>query len=258
MNYLNKFCSLLLSFCLPITLLHAQSAAATDNNLIVKHTKDFIITGDGSAVEWKNAEWNKIIQRSPETLRKEGWNILWETGDMKDVSYETTFKILYSDKGIYCLYKCEDSVITATIKEDYGALYDEDVVEAFFRPDTSMPVYIEYELSPLNYELPILIVNKNGNSRGWKPWQYTGANKTIHAVNINRKNKSDERFAWTAEFFVPFTLLIPMENVPPSKGTQWRANFYRIDYDQSPAYSSWRLTRENYHDYERFGVIEFE
>ncbi len=256
MNSLINICSLLLSFCLQITLLHAQSSVATGNNLIVKRTNDFTITGDGSAAEWNNAGWNTITQRDKETLEKEGWRI--PADSLGSISYETTFKILYSDKGIYCLYKCEDSALTATITEDYGALYNEDVVELFLRPDTTLPAYFEYELSPLNFELPIMILNNKGNAMGWKPWHYEGRRKTIHAIDINKPVKPGGRFTWTAEFFIPYALLAPTVSAPPMKGTMWRANFYRIDYDRSPAYSSWRLTRENYHDYERFGIIEFE
>jgi hypothetical protein len=49
-----------------------------------------------------------------------------------------------------------------------------------------------------------------------------------------------------------------MQNVPPKKGTQWRANFYRIDYDSGTSEWSWQKTRTNFHDYEKFGYIVFE
>jgi hypothetical protein len=224
----------------------------------VKHTNDFTITGDGSAIEWNKTGWHEIRQHDNETLRKEGWFIRAAPGSVKAPVYETRFKILYSGKGIYCLYKCEDSTITATLKEDFADLFKEDVVEVFFRPDTTWPVYFEYELSPLNYELPILILNKNGNAKGWKPWKYDARRKIIHAVKINEKNVENSRFTWTAEFFIPYALLSPIDNVPPSRGTTWRANFYRIDYDVEPVFSSWQLTRESFHDYERFGTIEFD
>ena len=50
-----------------------------------------------------------------------------------------------------------------------------------------------------------------------------------------------------------------MTNVPPRKGTRWRANFYRIDYDKDVITWQWQLVRnETFHDYERFGAIEFD
>jgi hypothetical protein len=239
--------------------LHSQRTIAINNGVIkVKKTADFIITGEGSAENWNTAEWNVLPQHSYKTLRNNNWQIPADISTAREKGYATSFKILYSHKGIYCLYKCEDSAITATLQSDFLNLYDEDVVEAFFWTDTTMPVYFEYELSPLNFELPILIVNNQGNVMGWRPWQYEGNRKTIHAIKIGKEKNSNKNFTWTAEFFIPFALLNPLNNVPPSGGTTWRANFYRIDYDGSPRYSSWQLTRQNYHDYEKFGTLVFE
>lgn len=224
--------------------------------LKVAKTTDFTFTGDGSSINWNNTGWQTITERNTSLLQQNKWNIPADKA-RNLLHYSTQFKIMYSDKGIYCLYQCEDSTITATLTEDYANLYDEDVVEAFFWPDTAMPLYLEYELSPLNYELPILILNNKGNIMGWKPWQYTDGRKIIHAIHINKNANAGGRISWTAELFIPFALLGPMNNVPPKKGTQWRANFYRIDYDKNPAYSSWQLTQSNYHDYKSFGTIEF-
>lgn len=223
--------------CVNISLLHAQSSDTTV--LSVMKTKDFTITGDGSAENWSKVQWLPLPQRNND-----------------GAYYQTQLKLLYSDSGIYCLYYCQDKKITATLKEDFLDLYNEDVAEAFFWTDERVPVYFEYEVSPLNYELPILVPNNKGNFLGWRPWHYEGNRKTKHAVHINRNG--DSVLAWTAEFFIPYTLLKPMTNVPPQKGTRWRANFYRIDYDKNTSYWSWQLTRTNFHDYERFGTLVFE
>jgi hypothetical protein len=60
---------------------------------------------------------------------------------------------------------------------DFLDLWNEDVVEAFFWTDESNPIYFEYELSPLNYELPILVPNNKGKFLGWLPWHYEGIAK---------------------------------------------------------------------------------
>jgi hypothetical protein len=236
----------------------AQNNTNSKTILSIARTTDFLVTGIGDAENWKQAAWYPITSRTSQTLRAEQWNIPVGQEDGSNVKYKTQFKILYSEKGIYCLFNCEDSAITATIKEDYLNLYDEDVVEAFFWPDTSLPLYFEYELSPLNFELPLLIVNNKGSIMGWKPWLYSGDRKVIHAVAINEKRVDKNRKSWTAEFFIPFALFEPLNNALPKKGTKWRANFYRIDYDHHPVYSSWQLTRKGYHDPEKFGVIQFD
>jgi hypothetical protein len=204
------------------------------------HSKDFTITGDGSTANWNNTEWLNLPLRGG-----------------KKVAYETKLKMLYSDSGIYCLYYCEDKKITATLKEDYLDLWLEDVVEAFFWTDETVPLYFEYELSPLNYELPILVPNIKGKFLGWRPWHYDGNRRTKHATHIIKDGNIVT--GWTAEFFIPYTLLTPMTNVPPKNGSRWRANFYRIDHDMGEV--TWQLNEvrdENFHDYEKFAAIVFE
>jgi hypothetical protein len=205
----------------------------------VMKSNDFSITGDGSAVNWQEVKWLSLPQRR-------------ETG----AQYQTQVKLLYSESGIYCLYRCEDAKITATLKEDFLDLWNEDVVEAFFWTDENEPVYFEYELSPLNYELPILVPNFKGRFFGWRPWHYEGDRKTRHATNVTTKN--GEVSFWTAEFFIPFALLNPLKNVPPQKGTRWRANFYRIDYDKGSSTWAWQATEKTFHDYEKFGTLIFQ
>lgn len=252
MRYFRRY-SLVFIFFLQFIFVFAQQTEP----LKVKHTEDFTITGDGSEPQWSQTTWHAITQRSNEELQRSNWYITPEELARKQTQYQTQFKILYSDKGIYCLYKCEDSTITCTLKEDFAPLYNEDVVEGFFWTDTSTVAYFEYELSPLNYELPLLILNNRGKAFGWRPFLYEGGRKTIHATKIN-DTKNGNRFVWTAEYFIPYALLAPLNKVPPQKGTQWRANFYRIDYDDGITYSSWQLTHGDFHDYERFGLIEFE
>jgi hypothetical protein len=257
-NYFPLFFSISLLFVLAPSLVLAQNGALNGNILKVKSTTDFTVTGDGSSKNWKNAPWNILLQHSSKTLKNAGWEIQPQSGNSNNTKYQTAFKILYSNKGIYCLFQCEDSLITATLKGDFLNLFEEDVVEVFLRPDANLPVYFEYELSPLNFELPILILNNKEKIMGWQPWPYQGERKTIHAVKINDVDPANKRITWTAEVFIPFTLLEPINNVPPKKGTKWRGNFYRIDYDRKPVYYGWKLTRRSFHDPERFGILEFE
>jgi len=195
-------CLAILMLCF---VLRTSSADASDSTIWhVKKTSDFVVTGDAHSAAWENAEWLVLPKR-----------------DGAPVNYQTRFKIMYSDSGIYCLYHCEDRKITATLTEDFADLYNEDVVEAFFWTDEKNSVYFEYELSPLNYELPILVPNFNGKFYGWRPWHYEGNRRTRHAATIQKND--GQVLSWTAEFFIPFKLLYPLAGVPPRKGTRCRA-----------------------------------
>ena len=72
-------------------------------------------------------------------------------------AYETRVKVLYSPTGLYVLMDATDRRLTATMKEDFLDLWNEDVFEFFLWPDEKQPVYFEYEISPLGFELPILV-----------------------------------------------------------------------------------------------------
>ena len=207
--------------------------------ITIKKTKDCIVTGKGDAANWDSCAFITLIQKQPHSL-----------------SYNSKFKILYSNTGIYCLYVSEDAKITATLKEDFADLYNEDVVEAFFWPDENSAIYFEYELSPWNFELPILVPNNKGTFLGWRPWHYENERKTRHATSIQKRGDTIQ--SWTAEFFIPYTLLKPLQKVPPTSGMKWRANFYRIDYDHGNNYWYWKPIKTNFHDYEKFGTIIFE
>ncbi|CAN5274966.1 hypothetical protein BH23BAC1_BH23BAC1_47180 [soil metagenome] len=215
-----------------------------EGKLQIKKTKDFEIDGTGAAREWEKATWiNLPFRHGPDT------------------TYKTKSKILYSDEGIYFLFECEDQILTATLNEDFANLYEEDVVEVFLWTDEEYPIYFEYELSPLNYELPILIPNFEGKFFGWRPWQYEGPRKTRHATSVKggKKESGAKIDQWTAEFFIPFALLAPLKNVPPQKGTTWRANMYRIDYDGEGFKSwQWQPTSGSFHEYKKFGTFIFD
>ena len=231
---LRFFCAILL---MPLL---SQAQGNRDSILHVKFTADFEFDRVGTEEGWNRASWTKLTAR----------------GD-NPAGYTTQFKILYSKKGIYCLYKCSDKTITSTLKGDFLDIYNEDVIEAFFWPDESHPLYFEYELSPLNYELPILVPNNKGEFFGWQPWHYEGDRKTRHATRITQ-GPDDRINGWMGEFFIPFALLRGINNNPPKTGTRWRANFYRIDYDSKSAHWTWQTVRTNFHDYEMYGTIVFD
>ncbi len=211
--------------------------------VIVTSCEDFEVSGDGSAEPWGKTEWINIPQRVE-----------------KPDTYSTRAKVLYSETGIYFLFDCQDKILTATMMEDNLNLWEEDVVEVFLWTEEDFPVYFEYEISPLNYELPIIVPNYNGDFFGWLPWHYEGERKTRHATSTRGGQKEPNAAieAWMAEFFIPYKLLSPLQNVPPEPGTKWRANMYRIDYDQGQTQFTWQKVSKTFHDYKKFGTFIFE
>jgi hypothetical protein len=212
-------------------------------SITIKKSNDFKVTGDGQAENWKTTDWIDLNQQGPDPS-----------------AYKTKVKVLYSETGIYFLYDCIDNKLSATLNGDFLDLYNEDVVEFFLWPDETFPVYFEYELSPLNYELPIIIPNYQGKFYGWQPWHYEGDRRTQHATTTTGGDKisGGTVSGWKAEIFVPYKLLVPLNKVPPVSGTKWRANMYRIDYDKGTTYFTWQKISRSFHEYNNYGTFIFE
>jgi hypothetical protein len=211
--------------------------------LSVKPTPEFEVTGTGERDLWRQVEWMALRRRQADGH-----------------PYDSRFKVLYSNTGLYFLMDGTDRKLTATINEDFMDLWNEDVFEVFLWTDERYPAYFEYEISPLNRELPILIPNFGGQFLGWRPWHYERDRLTRKATSTvgGPKQSNASIQGWRAEFFIPYTLLKPLQNVPPRPGTRWRANFYRMDYDDGKRTQwEWAPVGNSFHEYQKFGELLF-
>lgn len=211
--------------------------------LTVRAAADFEVTGAGDDPAWQPVQWTALPRRRPDGH-----------------PYETRLKLLYSNTGLYVLMDATDRKLTATITEDFMDLWHEDVFEVFLWTDERHPVYFEYEISPLNKELAILVPNFGGDFLGWRPWHYEKERLTRKATSVigGPRQSSASIQGWRAEFFIPYALLKPLQNVPPQPGTRWRANFYRIDHDDGKRSQwVWAPVRTNFHEYQSFGELVF-
>ncbi len=228
----------------------AAMAQSPDGSLLpdgpllkVKPAADFEVTGEGRNPAWEKVDWTPLQKRTADGH-----------------PYQARFKALYSKTGIYFLMDGTDRKLTATFTEDFKNLWTEDVYEVFLWTDERYPVYFEYEISPLNRELPILIPNFDGRFLGWRPWNYEGGRKVRKATAVRGGPKASGAAitGWSAEFFIPYDLLRPLRNVPPQPGTRWRANFYRVDHDGGKSTGwDWSRVGRRFHEYEKFGTLEF-
>ena len=235
----------------PVVVQPPRTAAAADARepqppekvLAVSRAEDFEINGLGDAPAWAKVPWEPLQFRG--------------TGSHP---YQTRVKLLYSATGLYVLMEATDQKLTATLQEDFLDLWEEDVFEFFLWPDERQPVYFEYEISPLGVELPILIPNLDGKFLGWRPWHYEGPRKIRKATSVvgGPKQSGAKVTGWKAEVFVPFEVLTPLGNVPPQPGTRWRANFYRVDYDDGRSASwDWARVGRSFHEFRKFGTLVF-
>src|SRR4030095_2186568 len=212
--------------------------------LLVRKCTDFDLTGKGDNNEWTKAEWNYL------TKLDSGGKI-----------YASKFKILYSPKGIYVFFSCDDDKISTQYNKDFGDLFHGDVVEVFFHTDPHTTIYFEYEVNQLNKELVLLVPNINGKAQGWIPWQYENERivKKMIMVTGGKNVSGAAIISWSAELFFPYDLFRPLANVPAESGMVWNANFYRLDYDSGKMIKwAWSPVEKSFHELDKFRSIKFE
>jgi hypothetical protein len=239
---------LYLTFLTVSQMIAAQGAPssypANEPVLQVPGCGDFKIDGRGTNSAWDLCNWTEL-----------------KALDGKDALYDSRIKMLYSKSGIYVLFKGEDRTISTNYTEDQEDIYLGDVFEVFFHTDTRYPLYFEYEINPLGAELVLLVPNIDGSFLGWLPWKYGEDRRVLRAVHVEGGSKSPGSAVtgWSAELFFPYELLKPLGNVPPKPGTEWKGNFYRMDYDGGERHSwSWVPISGNFHDFKSFKTLRFE
>jgi Domain of unknown function (DUF1083). len=218
-------------------------ACPPDTLYVVPRCDDFSINGKGDHPQWEKTAWTYL-----QKLDKGGRN------------YATRFKILYSAKGIYVLFEGEDNRITSNYTKDFDKIFKADVFEVFFHPNPDEPLYFEYEVSPLNKELVLFMTNRNQSISGWAPWPYE-KNKVRKKVTIygGAMKPGAAIQSWRAEIFFPYDLLSPFQNMPPVKGTRWKANFCRLDYDSGHMVKwAWAPIDTSFHEYHRYYSLLFD
>ena len=176
--------------------------------------------------------------------------------------YPTRFKMLYSAAGLYVLMDGEDRTLTATFKEDFLDLWTEDVFEFFLWPDATLPGLLRVRglatrfraahhgaqfRRPVLWLAPVALRGRAEDPEGRRRQGRPGHDGRDHHGLVGRGVRP-VRPAQAA-----------VQNVPPTSGTRWRANVYRMDYDGGRTASwNWSPVRGTFHQPDKFGTLVFE
>lgn len=174
---------------------------------------------------------------------------------------ETWVRMLWSQQGIYIRIDCVDEKLAGAGDQNFGDLYTGDVVEIFLHPHRETPVYLEYELSPLDAELPLLVCNSGSSFHGWLPFHYDGPRRAVHCTQVwgGEKLRDAPCTGWRAECFLPFALLEGVLKKQPVSGDVWYGNVFRIDYggQETDRYALFPACKTDFHDVRFFEPLTF-
>lgn len=172
----------------------------------------------------------------------------------------TEVKACWDDRCLYVAFSCRDTDIWATYRERDEPLYEEEVAEVFLCPTGDLTHYFEFEVSPRNVVFDARVFSPHGDRRTMRvetAWDCPGFCSAVGvAGTLDRRDDVD--LGWIAELAIPFADLgLPG---PPTPGTTWRANFYRIERGEAEEYSAWSPTYKDpadFHVPSAFGYLVF-
>jgi hypothetical protein len=170
--------------------------------------------------------------------------------------YETRFRALWSQGGLYLRYDVDDASPWHTMTHRDEHIWQEEVVEIFLDADRSGHDYYELEISPANVVCDLRMIDASPWKGDFK-FDLEGLETRVAA----RKAGTGQTTGWTATAFLPWKGLRALPSAarvttPPKPGDRWRFNVFRIERpggkenpEKDPVEAAWsKPTADTFHD----------
>jgi hypothetical protein len=181
--------------------------------------------------------------------------------------YETAFRALWNDDGLYLLWDATDPDPWHTMTQRDEHIWDEEVVEIFLDLDGSGRDYYELEVNPVNVVCDLRMVSPWPNQEGDIDWDLEGLETRVHP----RIDATGATTGWTATAFLPWSGMRSLPSargvaLPPKPGDAWRFNVFRIKRPGGPTaptkdavFAAWSPpSGPSFHDAGAFRPLVFE
>jgi hypothetical protein len=222
------------------------SAPAPRKRLVATRVKPGSIKLDGKLDEpvWKSAASTGLFVRSTDGAKAE---------------QATEAKVLWDDKYLYVGFTMEDSDVWTTMTARDDKLWTQEAVEMFIDADGDGKTYIELQTNPkgaiFDSYLPGYRANQNDFDAGMKV--------AVHVDGtVDKRDDTDK--GWSVEMQIPFEAAKgkekEMRNVPPTVGTLWRVNFFRMDMNKGKPQTGTAWSPPlvgDFHVLDKFGELVF-
>ena len=181
--------------------------------------------------------------------------------DYQEAESPAIGKFLWDKDNLYIGIEAKDKDIWATIKEHDGKLWQEDVLEAFFKPDKSKPTYYEFEFSPKNVVLDLIWPKRGARSLEFAKTLESNLKKVVKVYGTldNWKDTDDK---WVLEVAIPFSAFKEI-TVSPKIGDEWSFALCRYDYsvyleEGRELSSTAKLSKRNFRLWEDYDILLFQ
>ena len=168
-------------------------------------------------------------------------------------------KLLWDDQNLYISFEFVDTDVWGSLEKHDDKLWTEEAAEVFLDPDGDAKTYVELQVSPRNTTFDSWLPAYRQNDNAWE-----SAMQTAVQVHGTLNQRDDRDSGWTVEMRVPMSAvkgrLEAVKGVPPQVGTEWRANFFRLDHPSGKPQtgSSWSPPLVgDFHALDKFGTLLF-
>jgi hypothetical protein len=172
----------------------------------------------------------------------------------------TQVRALWDDTAVYFAFSVRDDDVWNDQTGRDATLWEQDVVEIYLDPGADGKDYVELQVSPTGE-----IFDAWFTSHRSPAWPEAAKSLTLGGLqakvtvegSVNARDDGVSDQSWSVEVAIPWKDL-PGVDGPPAAGTQWGANFYRIDV-KSPAregfMTSWAAAGGDFHNTAGFGRL---
>jgi hypothetical protein len=193
----------------------------------------------------------------------------WQKGAVIDhfASYWTktprpgTFAYLvWDDDALYYAASMADAELRSFGTTRNDTLWDGDVFELFFKPNSDKPEYFEFQANPRMLVFEMAFARRGANPLDFKTAPPLGS-KAVVVVKGTLDQPGDRDLGWSVEGRIPWSAFAPGGG-KPKPGDEWLFALCRYDYGPDGTrpvlMSSAPLSESKFHRYEDYGKLRFE
>jgi len=204
-----------------------------------------------------DGNWNKPLWQNIQAI--EISNFMGEIPKFRPTVHA---KMMYDDENLFVIFSVKDRYVRCITKDFHGPVWEDSCVEFFFSPDVNFPErYFNLEINCGG--TPLMHYNVIAGKE-YSPIEIEDLKKIeiAHSLPQTIEPENTNYVNWTVEYRIPLSIIHKYSNLTsPSKGVEWRGNFYKIaENNSNPHYMTWSVVKNitpDFHLPQFFGKLIF-